>query len=184
MRISSSQDRYDTKTEKSITTTFEMVPEEADFAYTIYEADTPSDVSSYGLGVFRRVSGMGYYDVRRLGDYLEMTITVPTAGTYPLSFRYARDSKSWNGNGRMQLWVNDGLIDSAYDFVNTGGNRYWKYSKMVDVLLDAGNNAIKLVAHDTDGANIDHLRIGKPPAVVMKSELVCNGLLLSLFSAM
>ena len=182
------QDRYDTNTEEDIVTTFETVPGEADAEYSIHEADAPSDVSSYGSGAFHSASttsasgyaGTGFYAFKKISDLLEMTVTVPAAGTYPLSFRYSRSSTSWNRNGQMQLWVNDELIEAAYDFKNTGSGSYWMYSELLDVSLDAGNNAIKLVAHETNGANIDHLRIGKPPAVIMKSELVCNRLIVVL----
>merc|ERR1719183_2917060 len=121
-------DRYDTNTEEEIITTFETVPGEADGVYSIHEADAPRDVSSHGSGRFKSASntsqqgysGTGFYHFRKVGDFLEMTVAVLAAGTYPLSFRYSRSSTSWNGNGRMQLWVNGNLIESDYDFMNTG----------------------------------------------------------------
>lgn len=67
------------------------------------------------------------------------------------------------------------MIEAVYDFIHTNSWRYWKYSELVDVALSAGNNTIKFfVANQNGGPNIDHLPIGKPPAIVMKSELVCK----------
>lgn len=44
-------------------------------------------------------------------------------------------------------------------------------AQLVDVDLVAGDNKIKLVVADQGGGpNIDHLRVGKPPAVVMKTN--------------
>ena len=45
------------------------------------------------------------------------------------------------------------------------------YTDLFDVTFNAGINMVKVVVVDQNGGpNIDHLRIGKPPAVVMKSE--------------
>ena len=57
------------------------------------------------------------------------------------------------------------------DFIFTDSNSYWKYTDLVDVELNAGVNSIKLVVSAQDaGPNIDHLRVGKPPAVVLKTN--------------
>ena len=154
-----------------------MVPEEANLVYTLYETDTPSDVSSYGTGTFRSsaaTSGTGFYDFKtnRPGDFLERIVDVAAAGTYPVSFRYSgRRPSTWNQNDRCQLWVNGTLVKDVYEFPHTGSDGYWVYSELIDVDLGAGNNAIKLVAASGVRIQIDHLRIGKPPAVLIKSEL-------------
>ena len=175
------QDRYNTITSQYIYTYFEEVPEEANFPYTIYEADSPGDVSSYYDGSFKDssttsntgFSGTGFYDFG--GDepfeHLEFTVNL-AADTLPISFRFAMGSSSYNGNRPCQLWVNGVMVRAVYDFVFTDSWSYWKYSELVDVPLNAGNNTIRLAMVDQGGGpNIDHLRIGKPPAVVMKSEL-------------
>jgi len=172
------QDRHHTITSEYIDTTYETVPEEAHLTYTIHEADTPSDVSSQGSGTFQSssttsnygFSGTGYYDFgSTIGDHLEFTVDMAEAGTYPISFRYALSSSSWNGHRPCQLWVNGNMIEAVYDFVHTDSWSYWLYSELMDVALVAGNNTIKLLMADqTGGPNVDHLRIGKPPAVVIK----------------
>ena len=71
----------------------------------------------------------------------------------------------------MQLQVNGVVVRPSYDFFFTGSWSYWKYSELVDVDLNAGNNTIKLLlVEQAGGPNIDHLRIGKPPAIVLRSE--------------
>lgn len=171
-----SADRYDTITSQYIYHTFETVPEEADLTYTLYEADSPSDVLSYNKGVFlagnNGYSGTGYYDFSGTDDHLEFTVDMTEAGEYPISFRFAMSSSSWNGNRPCQLSVNSITIETVYDFYFTGSWSYWKYSDLVNVNLNQGNNTIRLLVVDQNGGpNIDHLRVGKPPAIVMKSEL-------------
>lgn len=73
---------------------------------------------------------------------------------------------------------------SVYDFIFTDSWDYWKYSEYVTVDLNEGDNSIKIVVADQDnGPNIDHLRVGKPPAIVMKvngwpRSIAKNGLFL------
>ena len=122
-----------------------------------------------------------------LTDYLDFTVNIPTgeSGAYPISFRYAQGSSFNNGNNRpCQLWVNGNLTMSVYDFIFTDSWNYWKYSQYITVNLSEGDNSIKIVVADQDaGPNIDHLRVGKPPAVVMKTNgwprsIAKNGLFL------
>ena len=173
------QDRHHTIDESYIYTTFETVKAEANLTTTIYEADSNAQVSK-GSGVFWNsaptsttygYSGTGYYDMAGTGDYLEITVTVPSSGLYPISFRYSNGSTSFNGNRKLQLQVNNVIVRAAYDFLFTRSWNNWAYSELVEVNLNAGVNTIKVVVVDQGGgANIDHLRVGKPPAVVMKSE--------------
>jgi len=169
------QDRYNTISSQYIYTVFETVPEEAGLTTTLYEADGIDDVTSYGSGTFGSgnggYSGTGYYDFGGTGDYLNMTVNVPSPGMYPLSFRFALSSSSYGGNRPCQLWVNGIMTHAVYDFIHTDSWSYWKYSDLVDVQLEGGDNIIRLeVADQNGGPNIDHLRIGKPPAIVMKTN--------------
>jgi len=162
--------------------TFETVLKEADLTTKIYEADDAGDVSAHGVGfggLFQDsssssrygYSGTGFYDFGALGDFIEWNINIPEDqdGTYPVSFRYNLSSKSYNGNRPCQLLINDVLVEAVYDFIWTDGWSYWKYTDLVHVSLNAGPNKIKLLVADQDGGpDIDHLRIGKPPAIVMK----------------
>ncbi|KAL7537288.1 hypothetical protein ACHAXR_008774, partial [Thalassiosira sp. AJA248-18] len=169
------QDRYDTITSTYIYTYYEVVPEEANLTYTLHEADSVSDVKSYSSGTFTSsntgFSGTGYFDFGGTGAHLEFSVDIAEAGTYPISFRFAMSSSSFSGNRPCKLFVNDTEIVAKYDFIHTDSWSYWKYSDLVDVELGAGNNTIKLLVADQNGGpNIDHLRVGKPPAIVMKSN--------------
>ena len=174
------QDRVNTNSEAYTITTFETVKAEENLTTTIYEADSAAQVETSGRGTFWTAaptsiiygySGTGFYDVHTTNDYVNFTIYVPSAGVRPISFRYSMNSALYNGNRKMQLQVNGVVVRPSYDFFFTGSWSYWKYSELVDVDLNAGNNTIKLLlVEQAGGPNIDHLRIGKPPAIVLRSE--------------
>ncbi|KAL7543207.1 hypothetical protein ACHAXR_012486, partial [Thalassiosira sp. AJA248-18] len=150
--------------------TFETVPE--DDTSQIYEADDEGDAIAHGNGAFKSDrhgnTGSGYYDFGSF-DFLEFDINMGTdSGTYPLSFRYSVSSSSYNGNRPCQLFINDEMISNKYDFKYTGTKNYWMYSELLNVDLSSGSNRIKIVAFDQSGGpDIDHLRLGKPAAVVI-----------------
>lgn len=171
------QDRYHTITSQYIYHEFETVPEEANLTYAIYDADpSAAHVKSHQSGTFitdgnSGHSGTGYYDFGGLDSFMEFEVDIAEAGTYPISFRFALGSSSYNGNRPCQLLVNDVLIKPVYDFIFTDSWSYWKYSDLVDVSLTQGLNTIKLLVTDQNGGpNLDHLRVGKPPAMVMKTN--------------
>jgi hypothetical protein len=174
------QDRVNTNSEAYIITTFETVKAEQNLTTTIYEADDSTQVETSSFGVFWNqaptistygYSGTGFYNVDGLNDYVQFTVTVPSAGVHPISVRYSMGSSLYYGNRKMQLLVNNVIVRDSYDFFFTGSWSYWKYSELVNVNLIAGINTIKLlVVHQDDGPNIDHLRVGKPPAIVLRSE--------------
>lgn len=94
------QDVYHTITSERNEITFEVVPEEAHLTTTIYEADSVTDVTSYSDGTFVTTSnygysGSGYFDFGGTGAFLEMTVNVPSNGTYPISYRYAISSSRY-----------------------------------------------------------------------------------------
>ena len=175
------QDYHHTLTSQQNPTTFEVVPAEADFTSTIYEADSLNEVSCGSCDFKNNItnptrygySGAGYYDFAGTGDYLEFTVNMEEAGTHPVSFRYSISSSSFNGRRPLQLFVNNSTLPivESYDFVHTDSWDYYKYSELVDIDFVAGNNTIKLVVSEQNGGpNIDHMRIGKPAAVVMKTN--------------
>lgn len=171
------QDRQDTNTAEIVWTTFETVPEEAHLVTTLYEADRSTDASCRscvfqdGLSSIRTgYSGTGFCAFSGTNDYIEWTINVEKGGIYPVSFRYSQGSAKFNGNRPLNLYVNGALIQSM-DFMYTNSWNYWRYSDLVPVTLRSGMNAIKLlVVAQNGGPLIDHMRIGKPPAVVLKTN--------------
>jgi len=171
-------DRLHTITGAFIYTTFVEAPEDADSSFTIYQADNQEDVT-YNTGAFMNAlnggnagfSGDGYYDMGGYDDYLEFSVTVAEAMDVPISFRYAQGSSSYNGNRPCVLSVNGVPVDDSYDFSFSDAWTYWIYSEMITVSLTAGLNTIKLlVTEQNGGPNIDFLRVGKPPALLMKTN--------------
>ena len=176
------QDQYDTVTGDENMVTFERVPTETDQS-AIYEADAEGDVSSHGAGVFEDststskigFSGNGYYDFANQsdGDHLEFTINLSEAEAgiqpTPISFRY--NIKTGRTNKPCALFINGVLVEETYDFLYTGGPNWWRYSKFIDVTLNPGINLIKIIGvANTSGPRIDHLVVGKPQAVLIKSN--------------
>lgn len=99
------QDRDHTVTNAHIDTTFEIVPSEANFTTTIYEADSLTDAAcgecdyKNSSTTFRTgFSGTGFLDLRRYDDFIAWTINVENEGIHPISFRFANGRSSYNGN--------------------------------------------------------------------------------------
>ena len=172
-------DRQHTIDESYITTTFEEVAAEADYTYAIYEADSEEDItiSSCNIDSFKNAtngnsgfSGDGYYDFGCMDDFIEFNISLPEDTETLLSFRYAMGSSSYNYNRPCVLLVNNVTVRDIYDFSYTDSWSYWKYSELVNVSLKAGHNTVKLLVRDQNGGpNIDHMRLGKPPAVQLRT---------------
>jgi hypothetical protein len=171
------QDRHHTISEIYTETTFSTVSSEVNFTTAIYEADSLTNVAC-GECNFHNASttsnsgysGTGYLDFGGYEDYVSFTINVDESGVFPLSFRFSLGSSSYNGNRPLDLVVNNAFFRSI-EFIFTDSWSYWKYTDLVDVPMNSGLNAIKLVVSAQNGGpNIDHLRIGKPPAVVLKTN--------------
>lgn len=170
-------DREDTVTGDLLYHTFEQCPEDAGSTFTIYQADSQEDVT-FNKGTFKGAadgspgfSGDGYYDFSGYDDYLQFNISVAEDIDVPISFRYAQGSSSYNGNRKCVLSVNGNTVRDVYDFSFSDSWSYWIFSEMVTVSLTAGVNTIKLLVRDQNaGPNIDFLRVGKPRALVMKTN--------------
>ena len=55
-------------------------------------------------------------------------------------------------------------------FGYTGGWSTWHYNDLIDVPFEAGSNRIRLLLSGEEGPRIDHLRVGRPPAVLIRSN--------------
>eukprot|EP00984_Skeletonema_dohrnii_P004238 scaffold1495_cov202-Skeletonema_dohrnii-CCMP3373.AAC.3 len=171
------QDRKDTITGEYIYTTFEQAPEDVDSTFTIYQADSLED-ATFNTGTLKNASngntgfsGDGYYDMGGYGDYVQFNISVAEDVDVPISFRYAQGSSSYNGNRPLVLSVNGIPVKDTYDFTFSDSWTYWIYSEMVTVSLTAGFNTIKLLVRDQNGGpNLDFMRVGSPPALLMKTN--------------
>jgi hypothetical protein len=106
------QYRHHTIDESYILTKFEIVPSEINYTSTIYKADSlitacgecnhldSSTTTNTGY------SGTGYLDTGGYDDYISWTVEMEEQGNYPISFRFALGSSSYNGNRKLDLYVN------------------------------------------------------------------------------
>jgi len=91
------------------------------------QTETTTDVDG-GLNV-------GYIDA---GDWMDYTVTVPTAGSYTINFRVASEP----GSAAAQVWVG-GVVVTTVNIAPTGGWQSWiTLSRTVN--LSAGTQTIRL----------------------------------------
>jgi len=156
------------------TTTFEVVEEERDFVTSIYEADSSEDLSDCGRCVYSSddisgYSGNGAYAFSGRRDYIEWKIDAQAAETLPISFRYSSSPRSI-----LSLYLNDEFVNTIVfkytptDNIKTG---CWMYTDLIELSFLSGVNTIKVVLEDqSKGPMIDHLRVGSPPAIIIKNN--------------
>ena len=105
-------------------------------------------------------------------SWVEFTITVPSAGNYPLSIRYAQDI-SWLQDIDLEVTVNSTAGGSQVQIFNTGwsmGSNDWRYTPYYYYDLDAGENKVRVRNTLYYGAKIDHLRVGKAKATIINVD--------------
>jgi hypothetical protein len=88
------------------------------------------------------------------GDYIEWTVTNPTASTRGLTFRYQH-----GGSPRsVSISVNGSVVEPSLSFTGTGAPGVW-VDRAVSAALPAGTVTIRMTTTGTSGPNIDSLRI-------------------------
>jgi len=101
-------------------------------------------------------TGTGFADYAvSTGAYVELTVNVPTGGSYDLSYRYALAS----GNRPLQIKVNGQVVAASLSFPATGAWTTWGYTATVPVTLNAGDNTVRATTIGSNGANVDHLLV-------------------------
>ena len=100
---------------------------------------------------------IGWFDA--VGDSVTWNVTVPTAGTYRLSWRYATTRPNWTRSVEV-----DGVrVGSVGAGSTTAWNRYAD-TVPLSVSMSAGTHQVTLAYRSTDREyiNIDYLDIGCP----------------------
>jgi hypothetical protein len=103
--------------------------------------------------------------------WVEFSITVPSAGNYPLSIRYSQDI-SWLQDIDLEVTVNNTVGLQVQTF-NTGysyGSNDWRYTPYYYYDLEAGENKVRVRNTNYYGAKIDHLRVGKAKATIINVD--------------
>lgn len=123
---------------------------------TLYEAESAVLVGAVVSNIHAGYTGAGFVDyINPSADYIEWTVSVPTAGSYTLDFRYGNGGAT---NRPLELRVNQALVNSSLPFPSTGTWTNWTLSS-APVSLNAGTNTIRLTAIGSSGANIDSLTV-------------------------
>ncbi|AYB35114.1 carbohydrate-binding protein [Chryseolinea soli] len=108
--------------------------------------------------------GTGFADYQNAsGDYIQWSASVPAAGSYTLTFRYALVS----GARPLSVSVNGAIINASLGFPQTGSWTTWS-TVSTTANLNAGTNTIRTTAIGSSGPNVDNLTIqGVSGAVAM-----------------
>ena len=119
------------------------------------EADTPQvQLTQANIG---RNNGVSYAEnLTQVGSAVIFTVSVPTAGMYKVTSRYAA---ARDYNWTMSMYVN--AVDVAQaQFPSTASWASWS-KQAVTVFLQAGNNTIayKLDADDSGWINMDYIQV-------------------------
>ncbi|MFG1606341.1 TIM-barrel domain-containing protein [Actinoplanes sp. NPDC049265] len=101
-------------------------------------------------------TGNGYADfVNASGDFVEWTVTVATAGSHTLTFRYANGGST---DRPLAIAVNDSTVAAAQSFPPTGAWPAWRTSTLTTT-LPAGTVRIRATATGASGGNLDCLSV-------------------------
>lgn len=102
-------------------------------------------------------SGTGYVNTNNIGgSYIEFTVTVPAAGQYDFSYRYANGTTSARP---IDLSINGEFKLPQLTGAPTGNWANWA-SENFSVNLAAGSNSVRLISAGSNGApNIDALSL-------------------------
>ncbi|RYZ15275.1 MAG: carbohydrate-binding protein, partial [Sphingobacteriales bacterium] len=125
------------------------------------EAESYTSMSGVVLRDAEGGKGVGYIEAN---DWMNYSVSVPTAGSYKLNFRVA------GPGGKFQVKNAAGTVLATVTVPNTGG--YYTYTTVsVDAPLVAGQQTIRLFAL-TSGYNINWFEVSGGPAVVAPTDPV------------
>lgn len=102
-------------------------------------------------------TGTGYVNTSNaVGQFSEVTVTVPTAGNYQIDFRYANGAAA---DRPADLRINGVVAQAGLSFPGTGAWTTWS-DVVVTKALNAGTNTIRLTSTTANGcANLDKVTV-------------------------
>ena len=97
--------------------------------------------------------------------YVEFTVNANVTGDYEVAVRYSNSDRY--SDRPIDLVINNATVATlACPF--TLSSDFWRYTKLVTVPLLAGVNKVRVVATTDGSVDVDHLRVGRQPAVILK----------------
>lgn len=120
-------------------------------------SNAPVATSEFGF------HGTGYRDFAAVSNaWIEWNVTVPAAGSFPVSFRYANGS----GADRPLALLVDGVVRQAsVSFPATGSWREWRTASAASIALTAGTHTVRVRPVVSNGPNVDGMWIGAAPSL-------------------
>lgn len=105
-------------------------------------------------------AGEGYANYyNEVGGYVNWTVSVPAAGNYKVTFRYANGSADTNDIRTCNVTVNGSDCYLPVSYPSTGAWTTWSEVSIV-VALQAGSNTIKATAVTASGGpNMDYIEL-------------------------
>lgn len=123
---------------------------------TVHEAESATLSGPVVATQYTDYKGTGYADYAgAAGDFIEWKVNVLSSGTYLLEFRYALGATV---DRPLELKVNGVVADDSLSFPPTGGWTTWTTVR-IPMVLNTGNNILRLTAIGSSGANIDNLQV-------------------------
>jgi alpha-D-xyloside xylohydrolase len=124
----------------------------------VYEAEEAARSGATIASQHRGYTGTGYADYTgTAGDYIEWTVSVPTAGVYPLGFRYANGGTT---DRPLRITVNDAVVGAQLSFPPTGDWRTWRTAGLTASLPAGSAVRVRATTTGASGANLDSLSVG------------------------
>jgi len=123
----------------------------------VHQAETATANNAPVMSSAFGFTGTGFRDIRSGGSgWIQWTVNVPTAGSYPISFRYSSADPEPHA---LDVVVDGAVVASAVAFPPTGVASDWRVATTAPIALAAGQRAIRIRPSTLNGPNIDAMWI-------------------------
>jgi hypothetical protein len=127
-------------------------------AVKVYQAEAATRSGAVVATNSAGYTGSGFVDYKNAaGEYVEWKVSVPAAGKYTVSWRYANGGST---SRPLALKVNGTNAAQPVLMPKTGGFGTWKWTGR-EVTLKAGTNAVRLTSTGLSGANVDKMVVSR-----------------------
>ena len=119
----------------------------------IYEAEKAQRFEMSVATTYTGYTGTGYVVFKAFGSWVQWTIDVPAAGTYPLTFRYSVPT----GTRSIEIKINGAVVNALLPFPPTGVGKWGTVT--ISATLNAGTNTVRGTAVGSGKPLLDHLKV-------------------------